>query len=265
MSLGEVSRDPGDVILATSGLTRDFGAFRAVDGVSLDIRKGSVTGLIGPNGAGKSTYFNILTGSLKPTSGRVMLKGEDVTGLSPDRLFRNGLGRTFQIPRPFRRMSVLENVMLSPTGQTGETMAGALFRAAKVRREEEALRQKALGILDFMTLAPLADHPAGKISGGQMKLLELARVLMGDPEVILLDEPAAGVNPSLTNILIERIEELNRRGKTFFIIEHDMDFVMNHCNPVVALAEGKVVFQGSAEEAKANPILLDAYLGAAAA
>ena len=265
MSIGEVSQDPGDVILATSGLTRDFSAFRAVDGVSLDIRRCSVTGLIGPNGAGKSTYFNILTGALKPTAGRVTLRGEEVTGLKPDQLFRRGLGRTFQIPRPFRRMSVLENVMLSPTDQTGETMAGALFRAAKVRREEEALREKALDILDFMTLGSLADHPAGKISGGQMKLLELARVLMGDPEVILLDEPAAGVNPSLTNILIERIEELNRRGKTFFIIEHDMDFVMNHCNPVVALAEGKVVFQGTAEEAKANPVLLDAYLGAVAA
>jgi branched-chain amino acid transport system ATP-binding protein len=265
MTLGEVSQEPGGVILATSGLTRDFGAFRAVDGVSLDIRKGSVTGLIGPNGAGKSTYFNILTGALKPTAGRVMLRGEEVTGLKPDQLFRRGLGRTFQIPRPFRRMSVLENVMLSPTGQTGETMAGALFRASKVRREEEALRQKALDILDFMTLGSLADHPAGKISGGQMKLLELARVLMGEPEVILLDEPAAGVNPSLTNVLIERIEELNRRGKTFFIIEHDMDFVMNHCNPVVALAEGKVMFQGTAEEAKANPVLLDAYLGAVAA
>ena len=254
-----------EVILATEGLTRHFQSFRAVDGVSLNVREGTITGLIGPNGAGKTTYFNMLAGALKPTAGRVLLNGRDVTGSSPDKLFRMGLGRTFQIPRPFRRMSVLENVMIAPIGQTGETMAGALFRSAQVRREEEKLRAKALAILDFMTLRPLADHPAGKISGGQMKLLELARVLMGDPDIILLDEPAAGVNPALTKTLIERIEELNRQGKTFFIIEHDMDFVMNHCNPVIALAEGQVVFEGTAEEAKSNPILLDAYLGAVAA
>ena len=250
-------------LLSLRGLTRDFHRFRAVDGVTLDIRRGSITGLIGPNGAGKSTLFNMLAGALKPTSGSVLLEGEEITDLGSDALFRRGLARTFQIPRPFRRMSVLENVMLAPPGQTGETVAGALFRRHAVRQEEARLREKALGILDFMTLSKLADHPAGQISGGQMKLLELARALMGDPKVILLDEPAAGVNPSLTRILIERIEELNRQGTTFFIIEHDMDFVMRHCDPVIALAEGRVVFEGSAEEARRNPLLLDAYLGAA--
>jgi len=255
----------GGEIIVTRALCRDFGAFRAVDDVSLSIRRGSITGLIGPNGAGKSTYFNTLTGALKPTSGTVLLEGRDVTGLPPDQLYRRGLARTFQIPRPFARMSVLENVMLAPTRQVGESIFGALMRPRQVALQEATLRDKAMEILDFMTLAALADHPAGKISGGQMKLLELARVLMGDPSVILLDEPAAGVNPVLTHVLVERIEELNRRGTTFFIIEHDMDFVMRHCEPVIALAEGRVVFEGTAEQARKDPGLLEAYLGAAVA
>lgn len=249
--------------LATTDLSMDFGAFRAVDRVNLAVDKGSITGLIGPNGAGKSTFFNLIAGDLRPTEGRVFLNGADVTGLTPDALFRKGLARTFQIPRPFRRMSVLENVMLAPQGQTGETVVGAIFSRGRMRAEEERLRTRALEILDFMTLGDLVDHPAGKLSGGQMKLLELARALMGEPSIILLDEPAAGVNPSLTKILIDRIKELNRQGKTFFIIEHDMDFVMRHCQPVIALAEGRVVFQGTAEEAQSNPLLLEAYLGTA--
>jgi branched-chain amino acid transport system ATP-binding protein len=190
-----------------------------------------------------------------------MMGSTDITGRSPEALFSLGLARTFQIPRPFRRMSVLENLMLAPPAQIGETVPGALFRKAQVARQEKTLREKALGILDFVTLAHLADHPAGKISGGQMKLLELGRALMGDPSIILLDEPAAGVNPTLTNILIERIRELNRGGVTFVVIEHDMDFVMRHCDPVIALAGGRVMFEGTSEEARSNPELLDAYLG----
>jgi len=259
---GNGHRDEANEILATRALTRDFGTFRAVNEVSLSIRRGSISGLIGPNGAGKSTYFNTLTGSLKPTNGAVFLDGRDVTGHSPDSLYRQGLARTFQIPRPFARMSVLENVMVAPTEQVGESIFGALLRRRQFTRQEAELRDKAMAILDFMTLSGLADNPAGKISGGQTKLLELARVLMGDPSIILLDEPAAGVNPALTEILIERIEALNRQGKTFFIIEHDMDFVMRHCDPVIALAEGRVVFEGTAEAARNDPVLLDAYLGA---
>ncbi|MCC1495039.1 ABC transporter ATP-binding protein [Cognatishimia sp. F0-27] len=249
-------------ILTCAGLTRDFGPFRAVDSVSLSIRAGTMTGLIGPNGAGKSTLFNVLTGALAPSAGRVTLAGRDVTGMAPHRLFEAGLGRTFQIPRPFARMSVLENVMLAPLAQIGERLAGPFFRRGAMQAQERTIREKALEVLDFVTLLPLADHPAGKISGGQMKLLELARVLMGDPKVILLDEPAAGVNPTLTGVLIEKIEALNAQGKTFVIIEHDMDFIMRHCDPVIALAEGRVVFEGSAAEAQSDPILLDAYLGA---
>ncbi|MDU8913668.1 ABC transporter ATP-binding protein [Aestuariicoccus sp. MJ-SS9] len=250
-----------DPVLSLSGITRDFGPFRAVNDVSLDILPGTITGLIGPNGAGKTTLFNVLSGMLPPTAGQVRLMGQDVTGLSPDKLFALGLGRTFQIPRPFARMSVLENVMLAPMAQIGESLSGPFLRAGAMRAQEEAIRARAFDVLDFVTLGALADHAAGQISGGQMKLLELARVLMGDPQVILLDEPAAGVNPTLTNVLIEKIEELNRAGKTFVIIEHDMDFVMQHCDPVIALAEGRVVFQGTPAEAQANPVLLDAYLG----
>jgi branched-chain amino acid transport system ATP-binding protein len=251
-------------ILSLRGLTRDFGPFRAVDGVSLDIRRGSITGLIGPNGAGKTTLFGMVAGSLKPDAGSVLLNGADVTGKPPEALFARGLARTFQIPRPFRRMSVLENLLMAPPGQTGEGVIGALFRRGAVARQEAATREKARAILEFMTLDRVADQPAGQISGGQMKLLELARALMGDPELILLDEPAAGVNPSLMQILIERIEALNRQGKTFVVIEHNMDFVMRHCDPVIALAEGRVVFQGTADQARKDPLLLDAYLGTAA-
>lgn len=249
-------------ILTTHGLTRDFGPFRAVDDVSLSVERGSITGLIGPNGAGKSTFFNVITGSLKPTSGTVALDGMDITGQPPERLFLGGMARSFQIPRPFGRMTVLENVMLAPVDQIGERLLGPFLSRKAMRAQERAIRDRAQEILAFMTLAPLADHPAGKLSGGQMKLLELARVLMGDPAVILLDEPAAGVNPTLTGTLIEKIEALNADGKTFVIIEHDMDFIMRHCSPIIALAEGRVVFQGTAEEAQQSPILREAYLGA---
>ncbi|MBW4710223.1 ABC transporter ATP-binding protein [Roseobacter sp. YSTF-M11] len=251
-----------DPILATDGLGLSFGTLKAVDAVSLKVRRGAMTGLIGPNGAGKSTLFNLLTGALKPDAGTVRFDGQNITGMPSDRLFALGLGRTFQIPRPFARMSVLENVMLAPKGQIGEAIAGPFLFRGRMQAQERDIRNKALEVLDFVTLDALADHPAGQISGGQMKLLELARVLMGDPKLILLDEPAAGVNPVLTETLIGKIEELNRQGTTFVIIEHDMDFVMRHCDPVIALAEGRVIFEGTSDAALTNPMLLDAYLGA---
>ena len=252
----------GDPILKIEDLTHDFGSFRAIDRVSVQIEQGSITGLIGPNGAGKTTLFNVIAGGLRPKSGRVILNGNDVTGGVPESLFLKGLGRTFQIPRPFARMSVLENVMLAPRGQRGEKLWGPFFSHGLVKQQESAIRRRAMEVIDFMTLGQLADHPAGKISGGQMKLLELARILMGDPQVILLDEPAAGVNPTLAGTLIEKIKELNHAGKTFLIIEHDMDFIMGHCNPIIALTQGQVAFQGTPAEAQSNQVLLDAYLGA---
>jgi branched-chain amino acid transport system ATP-binding protein len=251
-----------DAILSINEVSCHFGPFKAVDKVTVEIQRGSITGLIGPNGAGKTTLFNAIAGGLKPTSGRVTLNGHDVTGKMPEILFSFGLGRTFQIPRPFARMSVLENVMLAPQAQIGERLIGPFLYRRLMQNQEDVIRKRAMEVIDFMTLAPLADHPAGKISGGQMKLLELARILMGDPQIILLDEPAAGVNPSLAGTLIQKIEELNAEGKTFLIIEHDMDFIMRHCNPVIALTQGHVAFQGTPEQAQSNQLLLDAYLGA---
>ncbi|MEO1679842.1 MAG: ABC transporter ATP-binding protein [Pseudomonadota bacterium] len=251
-----------EALLETHALTCRFGALTAVEDVSVAIRPGTITGLIGPNGAGKSTLFNLLTGELAPTAGRVTLAGQDITRLSPDRRFARGLGRTFQIPRPFKRMTVMENLMLAAPGQSGEGLLGPVFARSRIRSDEARLRTRAREVLDFVTLAPLADQPAGKISGGQAKLLELARVLMGAPRLILLDEPAAGVNPALTETLVAKIEELNRQGTTFVVIEHDMDLVMRHCDPVIAMAEGRVVFEGTGAEAQSDPLLLDAYLGA---
>jgi branched-chain amino acid transport system ATP-binding protein len=248
-------------VLELKGLTRDFGPFRAVDGVDLAIAAGSITGLIGPNGAGKTTLFNMVAGALKPSSGRVLLDGRDVTGLPAERLFALGLARTFQIPRPFRRMSVLENLMLAPPGQVGERLSGALFARARIASEEARIEARARAVLDFLTLGHLADQEAGGISGGQMKLLELGRALMGEPRVILLDEPAAGVAPALRALMAEKIGELNRQGVSFVVIEHDMEFVMRLCDPVVALAEGRVIFRGPAAAARADAGLVAAYLG----
>ncbi|MEP2030743.1 MAG: ABC transporter ATP-binding protein [Paracoccaceae bacterium] len=261
--MAEIARPRSvEPILTAREVTKEFGSFRAIDHVSLDILPGSITGLIGPNGAGKSTFFDVLTGTTPLTQGQISFRGKNVTGLGPDALYEQGLAHTFQIPRPFKRMSVLENVMLAPKSQLGEALLAPFLFPTRMRKQESELRDRAMEVLDFVTLASVADQAAGNISGGQMKLLELARILMGDPDVILLDEPAAGVNPSLTQVLIERIKDLNRRGKTFVIIEHDMDFVMRHCDPVIALAEGQVVFHGTAQEAQDSPALLDAYLGA---
>ena len=248
-------------IIKTRDLTTSFGSFKAVDAVSLSVGKGTITGLIGPNGAGKTTLFNTLTGVHRPAGGDVFFNGERTTNLSPDRLFHKGMAHTFQIPKPFPKMTVMENLMLVPTEQVGENLFAPILMARKVKHQEQVIQEKALEILRFMTLIKLADHPAGELSGGQMKLLELARVLMGEPKVILLDEPAAGVNPALTEVLVDKIKELNSRGHTFFIIEHNMDFIMRHCDPIIAMVSGRVVFEGNEVDARSDPQLMDAYLG----
>ena len=250
-----------DVILSTKKLTKSFGEFCALANLSVEIQAGSITGLIGPNGAGKSTLFQTLTGILPPTEGQVFLKSKEITNFRTNQLFKMGLAFTFQLPRPFKKMSVLENVMISPVNQIGERLAGPFFQNTEMKREEAQIREKAMQILEFVTLDHLANQAAGKISGGQMKLLELARVLMVKPSMILLDEPAAGISPTLTELLIEKITELNRQGTTFLIIEHNMDFIMKQCDPVIAMAEGKVIFEGTSVEAQHNPLLLEAYLG----
>ena len=252
-----------EIILSTQKLTKTFGEFCALENLFIEIQAGKITGLIGPNGAGKSTLFHTLTGILQPTEGQVFLKSQEITNFRTDQLFKMGLAFTFQLPRPFRKMSVLENVMIAPVNQIGERLTGPLFQNSEMKREEAQIRDKAMQVLKFVTLDHLANQAAGKISGGQMKLLELARVLKVNPSMILLDEPAAGVGPTLTELLIEKITELNRQGTSFLIIEHNMDFIMKRCDPVIAMAEGKVIFEGTPAEAQRNPLLLEAYLGAA--
>ena len=248
-------------MLQVENVVRCFGALRAVDNVSLRVEKASITGLIGPNGAGKTTLFNVIAGLLPPQSGAIRLAGTRIDGLRPDQVFRHGLGRTFQIARPLATLSVLENLLLAPAGQSGERFWNNWLRPGRVRAEEAAHQDKAREVLEFVGLAGLASQPARVLSGGQQKLLELARVLMIDPNLVLLDEPAAGINPALLESLLERIVELNRRGVTFLLIEHNMDVVMQLCDPVVVMAQGRVVMQGTPQEVRSDARVIEAYLG----
>jgi branched-chain amino acid transport system ATP-binding protein len=243
-------------------LHRHFGGFRAVDGASLEIEPGSITGLIGPNGAGKTTLFNVIAGVLPPTSGRVTMAGEDITGLSPHVLFSKGLLRTFQIAHEFSSMTCRENLMMVPADQYGETLWNTWFGRKRIAEEERALRAKADEVLEFLTIEHLADHKAGLVSGGQKKLLELGRTMMVDAKIVFLDEVGAGVNRTLLNTIGEAILRLNaERNYTFVVIEHDMDFIGKICGPVICMAEGKVLAEGSLAEIKANEQVIEAYLG----
>ncbi len=243
-------------------LHRHFGGFRAVDGASLRIEEGSITGLIGPNGAGKTTLFNVIAGVLKPTSGRVTMGGRDITGLPPHELFHLGLLRTFQIAHEFKSMSVRENLMMVPGGQGGETLWNTWFRRAAIREDEARLVEKADEVLDFLTISHLAEERAGNLSGGQKKLLELGRTMMVDARIVFLDEVGAGVNRTLLNTIGDAILRLNaERGYTFVVIEHDMDFIGKICDPVIVMAEGHVLAEGHLDEIKANEQVIEAYLG----
>lgn len=252
-------------MLDLTAVTKDFGGLRAVDGVGFSLTRGTITGLIGPNGAGKTTLFNIIAGALKPTSGSIVFEGQRIDGLPPHRIFRSGISRTFQIPKPFGGMSVLENLMVVPLGQSGERFWNSWVGRATIRAEERRNRDKAREILEFLGLARLAGEAARNLSGGQLKLLELGRALMADPRLILLDEPGAGVNRTLLGQIVERIAELNRRGISFLIIEHNMDLVMNLCRPIVVMAGGKLLLQGDPDTVRRDPRVLDAYLGGAVA
>ncbi|MBK5947797.1 ABC transporter ATP-binding protein [Rhodobacter veldkampii DSM 11550] len=249
-------------MIRVENLHKHFGGFRAVDGASLEIATGSITGLIGPNGAGKSTLFNVIAGVLKPTSGRVTMAGEDITGLAPHELFHKGLLRTFQIAHEFSSMTVRENLMMVPAGQSGETLWNAFFNRRKIRDEEQALLRKADEVLDFLTISHLRDERAGNLSGGQKKLLELGRTMMVDAKIVFLDEVGAGVNRTLLNTIGDAIVRLNReRGYTFCVIEHDMDFIGRLCDPVIVMAEGKVLAEGPAAHIMENEAVIEAYLG----
>ena len=249
-------------ILTVDEVTRTFGGLRAVNGCSLSVTQGSITGLIGPNGAGKTTLFNIITGFLKPTSGRIFFGGERIDGLPPHRIFHKGILRTFQIPRELKSMTVLENLMLVPAGQAGEQVWNPWFLPRRVARDEETNFIKAMEVLDFVELAHLRDEYAGNLSGGQKKLLELGRTLMADTKLILLDEPGAGVNRVLMKKLTADIERLRRElGITFFLIEHDMDLVAQLCDRVIVMSEGTTIAEGTPDEVKRNSLVLEAYLG----
>ena len=243
-------------------LNKFFGGLHAVNDVSLTIEAGSITGLIGPNGAGKTTLFNIIAGLYQPSSGHVYLDDADITGLPPHELFRRGLLRTFQIAHEFSSLTVRENLMMVPAGQSGEKLIDAWFRPSKVRAEEVEIRQRANDVIDFLQLERVADERAGNLSGGQKKLLELGRTMMVDAKIVFLDEVGAGVNRTLLKTIGDAIQRLNReRGYTFCMIEHDMDFIGRLCDPVIVMAEGAVLTQGTVDEVKANEDVIEAYLG----
>ncbi|MRU13850.1 ABC transporter ATP-binding protein [Roseovarius sp. A21] len=249
-------------MIVVEDLHKHFGGFHAVDGASLSIAEGTITGLIGPNGAGKTTLFNVIAGVLPPTSGRVTMAGEDITGLPPHELFHKGLLRTFQIAHEFSSMTCRENLMMVPGGQSGERLWNTWFGRKRIADEERALRAKADEVLEFLTIEHLANQRAGEVSGGQKKLLELGRTMMVDARIVFLDEVGAGVNRTLLKTIGEAIQQLNReRGYTFVVIEHDMDFIGRLCDPVICMAEGKVLAEGTLDEIKANEAVIEAYLG----
>ena len=249
-------------MIVVDDLHKHFGGFHAVDGASMTIDRGSITGLIGPNGAGKTTLFNVIAGVLKPTSGKVWMDGENITGIPPHDLFHKGLLRTFQIAHEFHSMSCRENLMMVPGGQSGETLWNTWFGRKRIANEERALEAKADEVLEFLTIEHLADQKAGQISGGQKKLLELGRTMMVDAKIVFLDEVGAGVNRTLLNTIGDAIIRLNQeRGYTFVVIEHDMDFIGKLCDPVICMAEGRVLATGTLDEIKANEQVIEAYLG----
>ena len=249
-------------MIRVDDLHMHFGGIRAVDGASIEIKEGSITGLIGPNGAGKTTLFNCIAGAYHPTSGRIYLDGEDITGLQPHQLFEKGLLRTFQIAHEFSTLTVRENLMMVPGGQSGESLWDAWFKGGQVRAEEQAVREKAEEVIDFLEIPQVADELAGNLSGGQKKLLELGRTMMVDAKIVFLDEVGAGVNRTLLGTIGTAIQRLNEeRGYTFCMIEHDMDFIGRMCDPVIVMAEGKVLTTGTPEEVTTDERVIEAYLG----
>ena len=249
-------------MISAHRISKSFGGIRAVADCSLTVERGQILGLIGPNGAGKTTLFNMLAGFMAPDSGRIELDGEDITGRRPHELFHRGVVRTFQIAHELARMTVLENLMVVPPGQSGEHLLTALFRPRRVAKEERALRERAEEVLAHLKLGALRFELAGNLSGGQKKLLELGRAMMTEAKLVLLDEIGAGVNRSLLAELAGYIERLNReQGYSFCIIEHDMDLIARLCHPVVVMAEGRVLTQGSMAEIRANEAVIQAYLG----
>ena len=225
-------------------------------------KKGSITGIIGPNGSGKTTLFNLISGNLKSSQGTVLFNNEDITNIPSYELFSKGVLRTFQIAHEFTNLTVLENLMMVPGGQSGEKLVNALFKPSLVKKEEIKVKEKALKVIEFLNLKHLSNELAGNLSGGQKKLLELGRTMMVDAKLVLLDEVGAGVNRTLLKDIGSAILRLNKeQGYTFCMIEHDMEFISRLCNPVIVLAEGSVLFEGTPDEVKRNEKVIESYLG----
>ena len=240
-------------LLEVQDVSKAFGGIQALDTCSISVEQGSITGLIGPNGSGKTTLFNVMTGYERVDSGQIRFQGEAITNTPPDKVFRLGIGRTFQLTRIFPRLTVLENMHVAVQRQN---LKGLLSRWSSTHEQE-----RALGLLDFVNLSQLKDMLAGNLSYGQKKLLEFAFVLIAEPQVILLDEPAGGINPTMINYLAERIHTLNQRGVTFLVVEHNMEFVIDLCERVMVMHRGARSAEGTPGEVRANPAVLEAYLG----
>ena len=251
-----------EILLTVDNVTKRFGGVVAVDGCSLCIRRGTITGLIGPNGAGKTTLFNMLAGVYPPDAGRIWFEGERIDGLPPHDIFARKIVRTFQIARALKRMTVLDNLLLVPEQQRGENFFNAWLRPRLVDAQEQAWRERAEEILQRVKLHYLRHEYAGNLSGGQKKLLELARTMMSDATCILLDEPGAGVNPTLMQELVGHIQHLQGLGRTFLLIEHDMDLVMEICNPVIVMSHGRTLMEGTPRQVRNDPRVIEVYLGA---
>lgn len=250
------------ILLSVEQVTKRFGGVRALDQCSLQIQRGTITGLIGPNGAGKTTLFHTIAGVYRPDSGRIWYAGQRIDGLPPQRIFAHKIARTFQIARELKRLTVLENLLLVPTQQSGERLVAAWCRPRHVRQQEEALRAHAEHVLREVQLYALRHAYAATLSGGQKKLLELARMMMTDAQLILLDEPGAGVNPSLMWELVGHIRRLREAGRTFLLVEHNMELVMALCQPVIVMSQGRVLTVGTPLEVRQDPRVIAAYLGA---
>ena len=249
-------------ILQVKNLSKSFGGLKAISNCSLKIKKGSITGIIGPNGSGKTTLFNLIAGNLKSSQGKILFNNEDITNVPSYELFSKGVLRTFQIAHEFTNLTVLENLMMVPGGQSGEKLMNALFKPSLVKKEEKYVKEKALQVIDFLNLKHLSNELAGNLSGGQKKLLELGRTMMVDAKLVLLDEVGAGVNRTLLKEIGSAILKLNKeQGYTFCMIEHDMEFISRLCDPVIVLAEGSVLFEGTPDQVKKNEKVIDSYLG----
>ncbi|MCP4294184.1 MAG: ABC transporter ATP-binding protein [Proteobacteria bacterium] len=249
-------------MIKINNVSKYFGGVHAINDVSFTIAEGSITGLIGPNGAGKTTMFNTIAGLFEPTNGQILLQGSSINGLKPHQLFSKGVLRTFQIAHEFTTMTVLENFMMVPAGQMGESLMNTWFRRGQIKEQEREIRQRAEDVIEFLKIGHVAHELAGNLSGGQKKLIELGRTMMVDAKLVLLDEVGAGVNRTLLGEIGDAIVRLNKeRGYTFCMIEHDMDFIGKLCDPVVVMAEGKLLAQGTAKEVINNEEVIEAYLG----